>query len=110
MLGKLTFGNLQNPKPGFSQPKSAAAQALIESDEKRAVWWALRARHRLELGLAQEALEDTQEALWLEPRSPRRLLKMQEKGRYRKGTGEVALPEIRNRKCMLHVHSMISTL
>lgn len=108
MLGKLTFGNLQNPKPGFSQPKSAAAQALIESDEKRAVWWALRARHRLELGLAQEALEDTQEALWLEPRSPRRLLKMQGKGR--KGTGEVGLPEIPNRKCMLHVYSMISTL
>ncbi len=45
-------------------------EALIGCDEKHAaLWWSLRARHRLELGQAQEALEDTQEALWLEPRS-----------------------------------------
>ncbi|CAL1154169.1 unnamed protein product [Cladocopium goreaui] len=55
---------------GQSEAVLETLGALIESDEKRAVWWALRARHRLELGLAQEALEDTQEALWLEPRSP----------------------------------------
>lgn len=62
---------IQDVKDGKSEAVLETLGALIGSDEKRAaLWWSLRARHRLELGQAQEALEDTQEALWLEPRSP----------------------------------------
>eukprot|EP00435_Cladocopium_sp_Y103_P049835 s1553_g15.t1 len=97
--------NLPDVAGGRSEAVLETLGALIESDEKRAVWWALRARHRLELGLAQEALEDTQEALWLEPRSPRRLLKMQKRKQ------EIGLPELPNPKaCSFNDIHLVLTL